>query len=146
MKFTPPAFFIALLLCATVLHILFPNPRVIPFPYYFLGSVFIVFGIMLNYRADAQFKKKQTTIQPYEIPNVLVTSSIFSISRNPMYLGMASILVGIVIFLGTLIAFIFPLIFIIFIEKCIIPIEERNLRLKFGKRYLEYKKKVRRWV
>ena len=63
-----------------------------------------------------------------------------------MYLGMASILLGIAIFFGTLIAFIFPLTFIIYIERFIIPIEEKNLEKRFGKKYVEYKKKVRHWI
>jgi len=146
MRFTPVTDFVLLLLGSITLHFILPTTRVIPSPHYFFGSVFIIFGIILNYWADTQFKKNQTTIQPHEIPNVLVTSDAFRISRNPMYLGMSSILLGIAIFFGTLIAFIFPLTFIIYIERFIIPIEEKNLEQKFGKKYLEYKKKVRRWV
>ena len=146
MRFTPVTGFVLLLLGSITLHFILPTTKVIPFPYYFLGSFFILFGILLNYWADAQFKKKQTTIQPHEMPNVLVTSGVFRISRNPIYLGMASILLGIAIFLGTLIVFIFPLTFIIYIERFIIPIEEKNLEQKFGKKYLRYKQKVRRWI
>ena len=146
MRFTPVTGFVLLLLGSITLHFILPTTRVIPSPYYFLGSVFIIFGIVFNYWADAQFKKKQTTIQPHEMPNVLVTSGIFRISRNPIYLGMASILLGIAIFWGTLIVFIFPLTFIIYIERFIIPIEEKNLEQKFGKKYLRYKQKVRRWI
>ena len=47
---------------------------------------------------------------------------------------------------STLIAFIFPLTFIIYIERFVIPIEEKNLEKKFGKKYLRYKQKVRRWI
>ena len=145
MRFTPVTAFVLLLLGPITLHLIFPA-RVIPLPYYFLGIFFIIFGIILNYWADVQFKKNQTTIQPHEMPNVLVTSGIFRISRNPIYLGMASILLGIAIFWGTLIVFIFPLTFIIYIERFIIPIEEKNLEQKFGKKYLRYKQKVRRWI
>lgn len=146
MRFTPVTGFILLLLGSIALHFILPTTKVIPFPYHFLGSFFILFGVLLNYWADTQFKKKQTTIQPHEMPNVLVTSGVFRISRNPIYLGMTSVLLGIAIFIGTLIAFIFPLIFIMFIEIFIIPIEEKNLKLRFGKKYVEYKHKVRRWV
>jgi protein-S-isoprenylcysteine O-methyltransferase Ste14 len=145
MRFTPVTAFVLLLLGSIAIHFILPTTKVIPFPYYFLGSFFIIFGIILNYWADAQFKKKQTTILPHEMPTFLVTYGIFRISRNPIYLGMASILLGIAIFFGTLIAFIFPLTFIIYIGKFIIPIEEKNLEQKFGKRYVRYKKKVRRW-
>ena len=146
MRFTPVTGFVLLLLGSITLHFILPTTRVIPFPYYFLGSVFIISGIMLNYWADAQFKKNQTTIQPPEMPTVLVVSGAFRISRNPMYLGMASILLGVATFLVTLIAFTFPLIFILFIEISMIPMEEKNLEQKFGKKYVEYKKKIKRWI
>jgi protein-S-isoprenylcysteine O-methyltransferase Ste14 len=63
-----------------------------------------------------------------------------------MYLGMMSILLGVAIFLGSLISFAFPIIFIIIMEKLFIPLEEKNLEKKFGNQYIDYKKRVRRWI
>ena len=146
MKFTPPFWFIILLLGIVASRIIFPTTIFISFPYNYLGSVLILFGIAVNYWADALFKKKQTTIQPHELPNALVTSGVFRISRNPMYLGMASILVGAAFFIGSFIAFIFPLLFVLYIEIFIIPREEKNLTLQFSQKYLQYKQKVRRWI
>ena len=70
----------------------------------------------------------------------------FRLSRNPIYLGMASILLGVAEVLGTLVALAFPVIFIALIEFCIIPGEERKLENLFGEPYREYKKSVRRWI
>jgi len=59
---------------------------------------------------------------------------------------MAIIQTGIAVWLGTLIAFAFPVLFIVIIETLMIPLEERKLEKTFGKHYQEYKRKVRRWI
>ena len=106
----------------------------------------IIFGIILNIWADALFKKRKTTVKPHEKPTSFEISGPFRISRHPMYLGMAAILLGTSIILGSLISFLFPIIFIILMEIMFIRIEEKNLEKVFGKKYLDYKRKVRRWV
>jgi len=63
-----------------------------------------------------------------------------------MYLGMLIILIGIAILMGSLITFIFPIIFFVIINWFFIPMEEKNMEIKFGKKYSEYKNKVRRWI
>jgi protein-S-isoprenylcysteine O-methyltransferase Ste14 len=67
-------------------------------------------------------------------------------SRNPIYLGMASMLLGVAIFLGKLVSFAFPIVFVLIIEAAFIPKEERNLEKIFGERYRKYKKSVRQWI
>jgi len=79
------------------------------------------------------------------MPNKLVTSGPFRFSRNPNYLGMALLLFGIAILLGNLSAFISPMLFVVLIDIFVIPVEEKNLEKKFGKKYLDYKNRVRRW-
>ena len=63
-----------------------------------------------------------------------------------MYLGMVSILLGIGIALGPVISLVVPILFMIVMEVMFIPFEEKNLEQAFGKEYLDYKKKVRRWI
>lgn len=70
----------------------------------------------------------------------------FSISRHPMYLGMASILLGITFILGTVVSFVFPVLFVVAMELLFIPHEEEDLERIFGERYREYWGRVRRWV
>jgi protein-S-isoprenylcysteine O-methyltransferase Ste14 len=120
--------------------------KVIPSPYNYFGIIFILFGIILNLWADQLFKKEKTNVKYHKTPNKLIISGPFKISRNPMYLGMLIILLGIAILLGRLTPFIFPILFFVIIETLFIPIEEKNMKKQFGKRYLEYKNKVRRWI
>ena len=105
-----------------------------------------MFGIILNIWSDLLFKKKKTTVKPHKTPSLLVISGPFRISRHPMYLGMVAILLGTAILHGTLITFLFPIIFIILMEIVFISTEEKNLEKAFGEKYLNYKKKVRRWI
>jgi protein-S-isoprenylcysteine O-methyltransferase Ste14 len=142
----PTTYFIILILLSIGFHFVFPLFKFIFSPYNYLGFGLIIFGIIMNLWTDSLFKKKQTTVKPYEMPNFFVTSGPFKLSRHPMYLGMMSILLGVAIFLGSLITFAFPIIFIMIMEKLFIPLEEKNLEKKFGNQYIDYKKRVRRWI
>ena len=142
----PPTYFIVLLFSSIGLHFLFPVMRLISLPYNYLGILIIIFGIILNLWTDSLFKKRQTTVKPHEMPNFFISSGPFRISRHPMYLGMILILLGVAVFLGSLISFVFPIIFVMIMEKLFIPMEEKNLEKKFGDKYIAYKKRVRKWI
>ena len=127
-------------------HFGFPIRKIIIPPYSYFGSMIIIIGIVLNIWSDTLFKKRGTTVKPYELPLHLITTGPFKISRHPMYLGMALILLGFAFSLGSLTAFAYPVAFIILMEIIFIPIEEENLEKKFGEAFLTYKKRVRRWL
>lgn len=142
----PPTYLILLLVLEIILHFIFPIMRLYQTPLRYLGGLLIIIGGGLNLWGDRIFKKENTTIQPGEKSLKLVDYGPFKISRHPMYLGMFLILLGVAIINGSLVSFIFPVIFFIIIEKEFIPLEEKNMEKKFGKKYLKYKKKVRRWI
>jgi len=145
-KIRQDMYFVILLILSILLHFIFPIKRLLFSPYTYFGFLFIVFGIILNIWTDLLFKKNKTTVKPYRNPTELITSGPFRISRHPMYLGMMLILLGIAIVHGTLITFAFPIIFIILMELFFIPYEEKNLERISGRKYLSYKKRVRRWL
>ncbi len=145
-KVMPPMIFYIFIMFSLILNFIFPIKRVIVYPYNFLGIIVILFGLVIDIWAWTLFRKRKTTLNPYKIPSKLEIGSIFKISRNPMYLGMDLVLWGVSIFLGSLITFIFPIIFILIINKLFIVLEEKSLEKRFGKKYLDYKKKVRRWI
>jgi protein-S-isoprenylcysteine O-methyltransferase Ste14 len=128
------------------LHLLIPIKQILLSPYNYIGILLILFGTIINIWTDNLFKKAGTTVKPKLLPKYFITKGPFKISRHPMYLGMAAVLFGESILLGSLIAFAFPIIFIILMEILFIPIEEKNLQKKFGRKYLNYKKTVRRWI
>ena len=133
-KIMPPTYFIILLLFSIGLHYFFPLKKVIHSPYSYIGIIFIIFGITLNLWTDTLFKKNKTTVKPYENPISLINSGPFSISRHPMYLGMGAILLGIIFILGSVITFVFLVLYIIIAEIFFIPFEEKNLPTKSLKR------------
>ena len=145
-KIMPPAYLFIFLLLSIVLHFIFPIKRIVPPPYTYFGVLVIGVGVMLNIWSDSLFKKKNIPIKPQDNPTQLETSGLFRISRHPMYLGMVMVLLGVFIVLGSLITFIFPVGFLIVMNRVFIPFEENNLERIFGKEYLNYKQKVRRWL
>jgi protein-S-isoprenylcysteine O-methyltransferase Ste14 len=145
-KLQPPAYFFASLILLVGLHFTLPLMRLIVSPYRYLGAILIVFGVFLNLWTDSLFKKRETTVKPYEMPSHLEVSGPFRITRHPMYLGMVSILLGIAVALGSLVPMIVPVLFVIVAEVMFIPFEEENLKQTFKEEYLDYKRKVRRWI
>lgn len=145
-KVVPPDYFLIFILLNIVLDYLIPIKEIIFYPYKYFGILFIILGIYLNLKVYFVYKKVKNPMKPDEIPNVLITSSVFKITRNPIYLGMFLILLGEAIFLGSLISFTLPIVFIILVDRITIPAEEKILEKRFGKKYLNYKNIVRRWI
>ena len=142
----PTTYLLIFMTVAVCLHYIFPIKKILGSPYSYLGAVLIFVGCILNIWADRIFNKDKTTVKPYKIPTTLEESGPFRISRNPMYLGMASILAGVSLVLGSINTFFIPLLFILLVEILFIPDEEENLRETFGDRYIAYKARVRRWI
>ena len=77
---------------------------------------------------------------------MLLTEGMYRYSRSPMYLGLLLLIIAATIWFGTLFGIIISLFFILLMNILqIIPEEEALLQI-FGEEYLEYKKKVRRWI
>lgn len=77
---------------------------------------------------------------------VLVTSGIYRYTRNPMYLGMAIILVGWALWLGNWAALLGAAAFVAYVSRFQIIPEERALAARFGAAYEAYRRSVRRWL
>lgn len=140
----PPTYLFLTLMASVALHFAYPTDRVLYFPY--IGFGLFLLGVVLNLWTDKLFKDGGTTVKPFEDPSLLITSGPFSISRHPMYLGMASILLGVAFILGTVASFVFPVLFVAAMEILFIPHEEEDLERIFRERYREYRRGVRRWV
>jgi protein-S-isoprenylcysteine O-methyltransferase Ste14 len=139
-------YFLILLVLSVLLNFIFPVLVFLSPPFTYFGFLIIGFGLVLAFKSRSLFLKNATTLQPSEEPTSLVTSGPYRISRNPIYLGMASILLGVAVLSGTLVTLAFPVIFIVLINFFIIPGEERKMEKIFGESYREYKKGVRRWI
>jgi protein-S-isoprenylcysteine O-methyltransferase Ste14 len=109
-----------------------------------LGVVFLVFGI----GGVIAFRVARTTINPVQIDRAsrVVTGGIYRLSRNPMYVGLTALLAGWAVFLAVPVTGIGPIVFVLFTHHFQILPEERVMAAKFGRDYLDYKQRVRRWI
>ena len=105
-----------------------------------IGFFFCATGILV-------FIREKTTTNPLkpETASSLVSSGVYGISRNPMYLGLALFLVAFAIFLSSLSAFVGVAGFVVYMNAFQIKPEERAIEEVFGDAYVEYKSRVRRW-
>jgi len=98
--------------------------------------------------AASHFRQSGTTLEPFQPDraSVLVTSGANAISRNPMYVGMAGLLLAHSVWRGSWTALL-PLVgFVVFIDRAQIQAEETALRAKFGAAYEAYQATTPRWI
>ena len=145
-KVLPPVYLLMTLLSMTTLHWLLPTARIIRPPYMYFGIPVIALAFVVGGNAFRGFIKAGTPVIPFERSTVLVTSGSFRFTRNPMYLGMVLILLGVAILFGTLGPFLPIPFFIWVIQTRFIVGEERFLSELFGEQFLAYKRRVRRWL
>jgi protein-S-isoprenylcysteine O-methyltransferase Ste14 len=140
-KTIPPAYFLALLLLSIALGVFLPVVRIVHYPYTYVGIAPIAIGVLLNFWADALFQRNKTPVKPHLKPTALITSGIFRVTRNPMYLGMVLILFGVSVCVGPMMAFVSPVVFFLISERRFIPPEEAAMENLFGETYLELQAK-----
>jgi protein-S-isoprenylcysteine O-methyltransferase Ste14 len=143
---SPPLLYQIAIVLMVLFHFLFPIAKIVSFPYNLIGVIIFVFGAGLAINAKRLFQKTNTPIKPSDSPINLHQQGPFRFSRNPMYLGISIGLLGIAIFLGSLSAFLFPVMFFVVMDLLFIPHEERALQSVFGEEYQLYKSKIHRWI
>ena len=106
-----------------------------------LGAATSVLGVVAFLRA-------RTTVNPTkpEATSSLVSSGVYMLTRNPMYLGFLLILSGWAIFLANLVVFPLLPVFIFYMNHFQIQPEEKALTTRFGQGFVRYTWGVRRWI
>ena len=105
-------------------------------------------GLIFTYCGVGSFRRRETTVNPNnpERASVLVTAGVYSISRNPMYVGFLLLLLAWGVLLPNPASIIIIGLFFIYIDRVQIVREEAALSLLFGESYSSYKIRVRRWL
>ena len=113
-----------------------------------IAVIFLVFGVACLLQGGWALTAAKTTFNPIQIEkaSALVTKGIYNYSRNPMYVGFASLLVGWAVYLASPWLLFGPAIFVAFINRFQITPEERVMSAKFGSDFTTYKSRVRRWL
>jgi protein-S-isoprenylcysteine O-methyltransferase Ste14 len=96
----------------------------------------------------AQFRRHDTTFEPFEPSEAtsLVTEGPNALTRNPMYVGMAGLLVGHAIGRGGWLTPLPVAAFVAVIDRIQVRPEEAALAVNFGEEYADYCRRVPRWV
>jgi len=112
-----------------------------------LAVVLVSAGFITGISGVVTFRKAKTTVNPVK-PHAssLVTSGVYAISRNPMYLGGFTMLLGWTIFLSNPLAFLFLPLYVLYLNRFQIAPEERVLTSLFGETYVAYQARARRWL
>ena len=111
-----------------------------------LGLILILSGISLVFVSFRFMRKMKTTFIPDGTPEVLISSGPFKFSRNPIYLGMLTVLVGVAFLMSSLSAIIIAFVFGIIINFTWIAHEQKKLHELFSEDWENYSSKVRRWI
>ncbi len=111
-----------------------------------VGVAFIILGIMLITFARQEFVKHDQRTDPGHPTTDIITTGVFSISRNPIYLGASCLVLGIAL------GFDLPWVLLLLIPALVachyilIAPEEKYLAEKFGEDYQSYVASVHRWI
>ncbi len=142
----PPTWLFILLILAAVLRLVLPGYVFLHWPVILVGLPPLFFGAWITVWTDNIFKRYGTTVKPHLDPGKLIISGPFRISRHPMYLGMALILLGEAVLLGAVTPFAAPVAFAAIMQAKFIPMEERSMERVFGDQYAAYRRRVRQWL
>ncbi|WP_295567755.1 isoprenylcysteine carboxylmethyltransferase family protein [uncultured Stenotrophomonas sp.] len=147
-RIPPP---LVMLLCAGVGWLggrLWPGAMLpLPIPALMAGGVMVI-GVALNLLPKLAFQRARTTVNPLRpsASSALVTRGVYRYTRNPMYLGQATVLAGAMLYLQSAIALLAVPLFVLYITWLQIMPEERALQARFPEVYPLFRQRVRRWL
>ena len=142
----PPGYLLISLVLMIVTHWLAPGVVIVPGPVRMFGVVFVVLGVLLNIAAKQAMKKAQTPVSPFAKTTSLITWGVHSWTRNPMYLGLVLLLLGVSVLMGNLLPMIITLFLALIMHNRFVRMEEKKLADQFKEKWDEYRKLTRRWL
>ena len=147
-KIHPALLFIGLMMLAEIIQKIWPIGIGIDELWYIrsAGIGVIAIGILIACLAYWTFSRAGTNVDPSRPSTKIVSTGIYSFSRNPIYLGFCLVLGGGSLVKNSLPMLISSILLFVIISWAVILPEEAYLGKKFGDVYLRYKNKVRRWI
>ncbi|MFB5854416.1 methyltransferase family protein [Stenotrophomonas maltophilia] len=142
---------LVMLLCGAIGYLasrLAAGPVVpLPMPALLAGGV-VAIGLTLNLLPKLAFRRVRTTVNPLRpaMASALVTHGVYRYTRNPMYLGQATVLAGVMLYLQSPVALLAVPLFVLYITRLQIVPEERALSARFPEAYAAFRQRVRRWL
>ena len=145
----PPLIYVAAIALSIVLHYAYPLPWLsspLSDILFAAGWLALLAFAALLFTAIRTMTRAKTTINPNAMPDHLVTGGPFSVTRNPIYLADTLLMIGVGLISGIAWFLALAIVAAFATQKVAIEREERWLTEKFGKRYRDYAKRVRRWI
>jgi protein-S-isoprenylcysteine O-methyltransferase Ste14 len=147
LKLPPPIWALVYVLFFAALSRFLGSPALPALRLPFLGILLVVVGTILAGWAFQLFRREGTEVNPTSSANrKLVTVGPYRFTRNPMYLGLVIIALGIAFWAGAWPMFAAPIAVFATANFVHIPFEEAKMRRQFGAAYADYTSRVRRWV
>lgn len=143
----PPLHVLLCVLGMKTLTVYFPQSTVVPMHIStILWIACLVFALSILVISVLKFRRHRTNIEAFREPNNLITSGIFAITRNPIYIGFLIAIIGAAFYFNQPLAFVFVPVFFLLADLWYIPHEEKDATRIFGQEFEAYKKRVRRWI
>lgn len=145
----PPILYLAAFAAAIVLHLVWPLPwfgAPLADILFATGVLVVAAAIFIEMQAIRTMTRAKTTYRPDRASEHLVTDGPFALTRNPIYLGNTMIIAGAALISGIAWFLVFGLAAAFATTKLAIEREEKHLEARFGKKYRDYAKRVRRWL
>ncbi len=111
-----------------------------------VGAVLLLAGLILIIGARREFARHGQSTEPRQSISRLIDSGVFSVSRNPLYLGIVAVLSGAALIFNVLWILLMLVPSLILCQIILIGPEERYLQHKFGDQYAAYARTVNRWL
>ena len=146
MRIYPPVWFVLAVIAMVVLARFAPVVSWHVAALRFAGLALIVVGFATGLTAAIRFRQRGTPLEPFTNATTLVVEGPYRFTRNPMYLGLATILVGVAVALEALTPFFVVPVFVGIITTQFIVPEEAMLTQRFGDAYGDFRRRVRRWL
>ena len=105
-------------------------------------------GVVIAISGVIAIRRANTTLNPLkpETTSTIVTSGVYRFTRNPMYVGLAFVLLAWAVFMSSAWSLLGVVCFILYMNRFQIMPEERVLSGMFAASYAAYRAKVRRWL
>jgi len=144
----PPLFFFICLTISVIIHFIIPVGVFILslIARICIGLLLMISSGIIALLSFKVLKEHHTPFNPNRPTNNIVQTSIFGVSRNPLYLSLVLVFIGMAFLMNSLVLVIMTIIFGVIIDRGVIKPEEVYLEKKFGDEYLQYKSKVRKWL
>lgn len=144
-KMRPPRIAAGLILAAAIVHWFANDSESMRFSSHWGGAFLGMTGIALMMWAWLLFKRQNLAVCLPDRTVYITKTGPYRFTRNPMYLGMVLIMLGLALFIGTAPFYLSAIVYFWILNFAFCPFEENKLATAFGEEYTRYRDRVRRW-